>query len=89
MKSTATCITFLALCGILALPAAADEGMWPPHQLPELAGRLSEMGLPTPNLSSGQHSPHSRLEWACLDEMVLTVRWLVELCKVWAETTEP
>ena len=50
-------------------------------------GRLTEKGLPTPNLSSGQHSPHSCLEWACLDEMVLAVRWLVELCKVWAETT--
>ena len=49
--------------------------------------RLTELGLPTPNLSSGQHSPHSRLEWACLDEMVLAVRWLVELCKVWAETS--
>ena len=49
--------------------------------------RLTELGLPTPNLSSGQHSPHSRLEWACLDEMVLAARWLVELCKVWAETT--
>jgi tripeptide aminopeptidase len=51
--------------------------------------RLTELGLPTPNLSSGQHTPHSRLEWACLDEMVLAVRWLVELCKVWAETTAP
>lgn len=50
--------------------------------------RLTELGLPTPNLSSGQHTPHSRLEWACLDEMVLAARGLVELCKVWAETTE-
>ena len=51
--------------------------------------RLTELGLPTPNLSSGQHTPHSRLEWACLDEMALAARWVVELCKVWAETTAP
>ena len=45
---------------------------------------LTEKGLPTPNLSTGQHNPHSRLEWACLDEMVLAARVLVELVQVWA-----
>ena len=45
--------------------------------------RLTELGLPTPNLSSGQHTPHSRLEWACLEEMGLAARWVVQLCKVW------
>ena len=46
---------------------------------------LTEKGLPTPNLSTGQHVPHSRLEWACLDEMVLAAKVLVELVQVWAE----
>ena len=32
--------------------------------------RLTELGLPTPNLSTGEHNPHSPLEWACLEEMV-------------------
>jgi tripeptide aminopeptidase len=45
---------------------------------------LTEKGLPTPNLSTGQHNPHSRLEWACLDEMVQATRVLVELVQVWA-----
>ena len=31
--------------------------------------QLTELGLPTPNLSSGQHNPHSILEWACLEQM--------------------
>ena len=31
--------------------------------------RLTELGLPTPNLSSGAHSIHSPKEWASLDEM--------------------
>ncbi|MCU0977969.1 MAG: peptidase T [Pirellulaceae bacterium] len=45
---------------------------------------LTEKGLPTPNLSTGQHNPHSRLEWACLEEMVLAARVLVELAQVWS-----
>ena len=47
--------------------------------------RLTELGLPTPNLSCGGHNPHSPLEWACLDEMVESVEWLVALAEVWGE----
>jgi tripeptide aminopeptidase len=47
--------------------------------------RLTEMGLPTPNLSSGEHNIHSPLEWTCLEEMATAVRVLVELARVWAE----
>ncbi len=46
--------------------------------------RLTELGLPTPNLSCGGHNPHSALEWACLEEMVESVEWLVALAEVWA-----
>ena len=47
--------------------------------------RLTELGLPTPNLSSGQHNIHSPLEWACLDEMVAACEVGVEIVKRWAE----
>ena len=47
--------------------------------------RLTELGLPTPNLATGQHTPHSPLEWACLDEMAAAVEWLVALAEVWGE----
>jgi tripeptide aminopeptidase len=46
--------------------------------------RLTEMGLPTPNLATGQHTPHSPLEWACLEEMVQAAEWLAALAEVWA-----
>ena len=46
--------------------------------------RLTELGLPTPNLSSGQHTPHSPLEWACLEEMVQAAEVLVQLAQQWA-----
>ncbi len=47
--------------------------------------RLTELGLPTPNLSTGEHNLHSPLEWTCVEEMATAVRVLVELAKVWAE----
>ncbi|MCC9657523.1 peptidase T [Rhodopirellula halodulae] len=47
--------------------------------------QLTEMGLPTPNLSSGQHNIHSVLEFANLDEMVLATKHLVELLQLWSE----
>ncbi len=47
--------------------------------------RLTEIGLPTPNLSCGEHNIHSPLEWTCLEEMETAVRVLVELARVWGE----
>ena len=45
---------------------------------------LTAKGLPTPNLSAGEHNFHSPLEWVCLEEMAANVRTVVELLKVWA-----
>jgi tripeptide aminopeptidase len=45
--------------------------------------RLSEMGLPTPNLAVGMHNFHSPLEFTCLEEMQDSVRVLIELAKLW------
>jgi len=45
--------------------------------------RLTEMGLPTPNLSCGQHNPHSPLEWTSVVQMEKAVDVLVELAKRW------
>jgi tripeptide aminopeptidase len=47
--------------------------------------RLTELGLPTPNLSSGQHNIHSVLEWACLDEMIEACEVGVEIVKLWGK----
>ena len=45
--------------------------------------QLTERGLPTPNLSTGEHNPHSPLEWTCLEEMTAAVEMLVELVQLW------
>ncbi len=49
--------------------------------------RLTELGLPTPNLSTGEHNPHSPLEWTCLEEMAAAVEGLVQLAQVWAASS--
>lgn len=46
--------------------------------------RFTELGLPTPNLSTGEHNPHSPLEWTCLEEMVHAARVIVALAETWA-----
>lgn len=47
---------------------------------------LTEKGLPTPNLSCGQHNPHSKKEWVCLEEMEECRNVLIELAKVWGNS---
>jgi tripeptide aminopeptidase len=46
--------------------------------------RFTELGLPTPNLSTGEHNPHSPLEWTCLEEMAQAAETIVALAQVWA-----
>lgn len=44
---------------------------------------LTALGLPTPNLSTGEHNPHSPLEWTSLEEMQSAVNVLVQLAIAW------
>ena len=46
---------------------------------------LTEKGLPTPNLSTGQHNPHSPLEWTSVEEMRKAVDVLVQLAIAWGK----
>ena len=47
--------------------------------------RLSEMGIPTPNIFTGGHNFHSRTEWACLEQMEYSVKTILELIKIYSE----
>jgi len=44
---------------------------------------ITEQGYPCPNLSCGQHNPHSPLEWASVWEMEKAVEVLVRLAMTW------
>ncbi len=47
--------------------------------------RLSFMGLPCPNIFTGGHAFHSKLEWITVQDMQKAVETLIELVKIWEE----
>ncbi len=50
--------------------------------------RLSEMGLPTPNLFTGGHEFHSVREWASVNDMASAAATIVRLADVWTRAGE-
>jgi tripeptide aminopeptidase len=46
--------------------------------------RLSEMGLPTPNIFDGGHDYHSPREWVSVQDMAAAAAVVVRLADVWA-----
>lgn len=82
--------------GLVKEPRAVEKGvaaMWACGLAPKLSiirggtdgSRLTEMGLPCPNLSTGEHNPHSPLEWTCLEEMQQAANVLVALAREWGK----
>ena len=47
--------------------------------------RLTEKGLPCPNLSCGEHNLHSPLEWTCLEEMDTACKVLEQMAAILAQ----
>jgi len=46
--------------------------------------RLTQRGLPTPNLFTGMHEVHSQREWVSLQDMEKSAEVLVHLAQLWA-----
>jgi tripeptide aminopeptidase len=46
--------------------------------------KLSEMGLPTPNIFTGGHEYHSVREWASVQDMAAAAAVVVRLAEVWS-----
>jgi tripeptide aminopeptidase len=63
-----------------------------PRRVPIRGGtdgsRLSELGLPTPNIFTGGHEYHSVREWASLQDMAASAATVVKLAEVWARAGE-
>jgi len=71
-----------------ALEAARRAGLEPvirPIRGGTDGARLTEMGIPTPNLYTGGYNYHSRFEWASAGEMGATVATVLELVRLWTE----
>jgi tripeptide aminopeptidase len=47
--------------------------------------RLTELGIPTPNIFTGGRNFHSRLEWVSAPEMVQAAKLVIELVRLWGE----
>jgi len=47
--------------------------------------RLSEMGIPTPNIFTGGHNYHSRFEWASLNTMIKSTETIIHLIGLWSK----
>jgi tripeptide aminopeptidase len=47
--------------------------------------RLSELGIPSPNVFTGAHNMHSRTEWVALEAMGRASRTVARLACLWAE----
>ena len=47
--------------------------------------RMSELGLPTPNVFNGGHDYHSRFEWNTVQNLELSLAYLKQLVSYWAE----
>jgi tripeptide aminopeptidase len=70
-----------------ALEAIRSEGIEPlmaPIRGGTDGSRLSEMGLPTPNIFDGGYEYHSVREWASVQEMAAAAAVIVRLAEVWS-----
>lgn len=71
----------------LAREAFAAAGL-EPHEYVVRGGtdgsRLTELGLPTPNLFCGEHNAHGPLEWVAVQDMESAVTACAELAELWA-----
>ncbi|MDR2370870.1 MAG: peptidase T [Treponema sp.] len=47
--------------------------------------RLTELGIPTPNIFTGGRNFHSRLEWVSVPEMTAAAKIIIELIRLWGE----
>jgi tripeptide aminopeptidase len=45
--------------------------------------RLTELGIPTPNIFTGGRNYHSRIEWVSVPEMTAACKVVIELVRLW------
>lgn len=68
-----------------AATRAGANPYWHPIRGGTDGSRLTEMGLPCPNIFTGGQNFHSKTEWLSVDALELAVKTMIELCQVWVE----
>ena len=75
--------------GLYYLWEAAERTGIKPYWKPIRGGtdgsRLTEMGLPTPNIYTGGQNFHSRTEWVSIDALEQSVKTIINLVQIWVE----
>jgi len=80
-----------ALKGFPGLIAVLEEAVRRSGAAPHLksirggtdGARLSQMGVPTPNIFTGGHNFHSKKEWAALPAMVKAAFTIIHIAELW------
>lgn len=67
---------------------AGVEPFWEPIRGGTDGSRLTEMGLPCPNLYAGGQNFHSPNEWISINALEQTVKTLIELVQVWVDKSK-
>ena len=90
-RNTATCATgWRTTCARSSWRArpAAELGI-EPFSTPTRGGtdgsRLTEMGVPTPNLFTGMQNIHGPLEWISVQDMARATEMCIELAQLWGK----
>lgn len=68
-----------------AYKASGLTPSFPPIRGGTDGSRLTEMGIPTPNIFTGGHNYHSRTEWASFSQMIYATEVLIQLAKIWSQ----
>ena len=71
-----------------AITAAREAGIEPTLKIVRGGtdgARLSEMGIPTPNIFTGGHDFHSRFEWNTVQNLETTLEYVKTLVRHWGE----
>ena len=71
-----------------AAEQAGANPYWEPIRGGTDGSRLTEMGLPTPNIYGGGQNFHSVTEWLSVDAMNLTIKTLVNLVQIWVRKSQ-
>jgi len=71
-----------------AATEAGAEPYWEPIRGGTDGSRLTEMGLPTPNIYGGGQNFHSVTEWLSVDAMNITVKTLINLVQKWVDKSK-
>jgi tripeptide aminopeptidase len=68
-----------------AAEQAGANPVWEPIRGGTDGSRLTEMGLPTPNIYTGGQNFHSNKEWLSVDFLELTIETMLNLVQLWGK----